>query len=159
MKKLSNLILLSLTLSSPLIHAADGATPAVAQAPKVPAFKAHVLNRAELDALLATPEKVLLIDVRRPDEVTAIGGFPVYLSIQNKDLEKSLAFIPKDRTIVLVSNHAGRAGKAADLLTAKGYNVAGAAGVEGYEAEGGTIAKIVPPLPKQANAQTGAAAQ
>ena len=113
MKTLSRLILLALTLTSPLSFAADTApAPAAAvEVPKAPAFKAHVLNRTEIDALLATPEKVLLIDVRRPDEVTTIGGFPVYLSIQIKDLEKSLAYIPKDRTLVLVSNHAGRAGK------------------------------------------------
>ena len=71
-------------------------------------FKASVLTRAQFDALLAKPEQLLIIDVRRPDELTAKGGFPVYLSIQAKQLEKSLAFIPKDRTIVTVSNHAAR---------------------------------------------------
>ena len=158
MKKLPSLMLLSLALSSPLVHATDSTPAAAPQTPTAPAFKAHVLNRAELDALLATPDKVLLIDVRRPDEVTNIGGFPVYLSIQFKDLEKSLAYIPKDRAIVLVSNHAGRAGKAADLLTEKGYNVAGAAGVEGYAAQGGLVTKIAPSVPAQAhvqNTQTG----
>ena len=152
MKNLFKLISVSLILSSPLVHAADTAPAAPAQAQKAPASNAHILKRAEIDALLATPEKVVLIDVRRPDEVTALGGFPVYLSIQIKDLEKNLVFIPRDRTIVLVSNHAGRAGKAADLLTGKGFNVAGAAGVEGYIAEGGTIVKITPPAPKPAAA-------
>jgi len=37
-----------------------------------------------------------------------IGGFPVYLSIQVADIENSLEWIPKDRTIVTVSNHANR---------------------------------------------------
>jgi rhodanese-related sulfurtransferase len=151
MKNLLRITALSTLLATSLSYAAD-TVPAAPAVQKAPASNAHILKRAEIDNLLATPEKVLLIDVRRPDEVTSIGGFPVYLSIQLKDLEKSLAFIPKDRIIVLVSNHAGRAGKAADLLTAKGFNVAGAAGVEGYEAEGGVIAKIVPPIPKQASA-------
>jgi rhodanese-related sulfurtransferase len=119
-----------------------------AEATQAPAFKAHALTRAELDALLATPEKILIIDVRRPDELTAIGGFPVYLSIQLADLEKSLAFIPKDRQIITVSNHAARAGKAADLLISKGFKVAGAAGAQTYEADGGTLAHITPPPPK-----------
>ncbi len=88
------------------VHAAD-APKADA---KAPAFKAHVLNRAELDALFAKPESVLVIDVRRPDEATSIGSFPVYLSVQLADLEKSTAWISKERTLVLVSNHAGRAG-------------------------------------------------
>jgi rhodanese-related sulfurtransferase len=110
--------------------------------------KAKTLTRAELDQLLATPDKVLLIDVRRPDEISANGGFPVYLSIQLGDLEKHLDAIPRDRIIVTVSNHAARGGKAADLLASKGFNVAGAVGAETYEKEGGTLTKIAPPAKK-----------
>jgi hypothetical protein len=40
-----------------------------------------VLTRAQFDALLAKPDQLLILDVRRPDEVKDIGGFPVYLSI------------------------------------------------------------------------------
>jgi rhodanese-related sulfurtransferase len=98
-----------------------------------------------LDQLLATPDKVLLIDVRRPDEISTNGGFPVYLSIQIGDLEKHLDSIPKDRLIVTVSNHAARGGKAADLLASHGFNVAGAVGAETYEKEGGTLTKIEVP--------------
>jgi rhodanese-related sulfurtransferase len=107
--------------------------------------KAKTLTRAELDQLLATPDKVLLIDVRRPDEISSNGGFPVYLSIQIGDLEKHLDSIPKDRIIVTVSNHAARGGKAADLLASHGFNVAGAVGAETYEKEGGTLTKIEVP--------------
>lgn len=112
--------------------------------------KAHILTRAEFDALLAKPEQVVIIDVRRPDELTANGGFPVYLSIQNSELEKSLAFIPKDRAVITVSNNAGRAGRAADLLAAKGFKVAGAIGANKYAEEGGKIVKIAPPAPRPA---------
>jgi len=74
--------------------------------------------------------------------------------VQNSELEKQLAYLPKDRQIVTVSNHAGRAGAAADLLSAKGYVVAGAAGAEDYEKEGGAhVAHIQPPAP-QASAPT-----
>jgi rhodanese-related sulfurtransferase len=111
--------------------------------------KAKKLTRGELDQLLANPN-TLLIDVRRPDEVSSIGGFPVYLSIQASDLEKHLSEIPRDRVIVTVSNHAGRATRAADLLDSKGFKVAGAAGVEDYEGEGGKITKIE--VPKQQGA-------
>jgi len=110
--------------------------------------QAKVLTRVEIDELLSKPDQVLIIDVRRPDEVTSIGGFPVYLSIQIADLEKSLAFIPKDRTIIALSNHAARGGRAADILTKAGFKVAGAAGAEDYEAQGGTLTKIAPPPPK-----------
>jgi len=118
-----------------------------AQAPttSAPAAHAHVLTRLELDDLLKNPQRLLIVDVRRPDEVTKIGGFPVYLSVQIADLEKQLAWIPKDRRIVTVSNHAARAAKAADLLAANGFDVAGAAGAELYEKDGGTLTKIVPP--------------
>lgn len=130
------------------------ATVAIAQAAEP--SKAHILARAELDALLAKPEQIVIVDVRRPDELTSVGGFPVYLSIQSADLEKSLAFIPKDRIVVTVSNNAGRAGRAADLLAAKGFKVAGAIGAKKYEAEGGKLAKIAPPAqsaPAVASAQ------
>ena len=109
--------------------------------------KSKTLTRVEFDKLLASPASVLVIDVRRPDELTAKGGFPVYLSIQAANLEKSLAFIPKDRTIVTVSNHAARGLKAADLLAGHGFKVAGAIGVENYEEQGGTLTKIAPPAP------------
>lgn len=120
--------------------AAD-AHPYTAKSPK--------LNRAQVDELLAKPDEVLFVDVRRPDELTKIGGFPVYFSVQSNELEQKLAFIPDDRKIVTVSNHAGRAGKSADLLADKGFDVVGAVGVEDYQAEGGSLTKIQPPAPKK----------
>jgi rhodanese-related sulfurtransferase len=118
-------------------------------AQNAPAAKAKTLTRAELDQLLATPDKVLLIDVRRPDEISNNGGFPVYLSIQIGDLEKHLDSIPRDRLIVTVSNHAARGGRAADLLAAHGFNVAGAVGAETYEKEGGTLLRVQVPVKKE----------
>jgi rhodanese-related sulfurtransferase len=112
---------------------------------KAPASTAKVLTNAEFDKLLETPGKVLLIDVRRPDEISSNGGFPVYLSIQAGDLEKHLAEIPRDRLIVTVSNHAARGGRAADLLASKGFKVAGTIGAETYEADGGKLVKIAAP--------------
>ncbi len=103
------------------------------------------LNRAQIDALLARPDKLLIIDVRRPDEVATIGGFPVYLNIQAKDIERHSAFIPRERTIVTVSNHAGRALRAADVLLAKGFKVAGAIGAQNYEKDGGALTITVKP--------------
>ena len=73
------------------------------------------LNRQQLDGLLAYPDQVLIVDVRRPDEITTIGGFPAYLSVQAKDIDSGAVFIPRDRTLITVSNHAGRALKAAEL--------------------------------------------
>ena len=139
MKKLVFMLMVVATLA---VGQADNA-----KGGKKQASLAKVLNRAEIDELLSKPDQVLIIDVRRPDEVKDIGGFPVYLSIQINDLEKSLAYIPKDRTIIALSNHAARGGRAADILTKAGFKVAGAAGAEDYESQGGQLTKIVPPPP------------
>ena len=109
-----------------------------------PASKAKILTRAEFDALLATPGRVLLIDVRRPTEIAQNGGFPVFLNIQADDLEKHLAEIPKDKPLILVSNHAHRAGIAPDLLESKGFKIAGAIGAQVYESDGGKLIKYPP---------------
>ncbi|MDT8406758.1 MAG: DUF1553 domain-containing protein [Methylococcales bacterium] len=99
------------------------------------------VNRATFDALRAHPENLLVIDLRRPDEIAKIGGFAAALNIQFEHLEQHLAFIPKNRTIVTVSNHGGRSGRAADLLAKKGYKVAGWLGAEYYQEEGGSLIK------------------
>ncbi len=109
-------------------------------------FKSPVLDRAQVDAALATPERIVLIDLRRPDEHQSKGAFPVFLSIQADELEKYLAYIPRDRQVITVSNHKGRAGKAADLLASHGFKVLGVAGAETYaEAGGRNIRKIAAP--------------
>jgi rhodanese-related sulfurtransferase len=117
------------------------------------ASKAKILTRAEFDAFLATPGRVLLIDVRRPTEIARNGGFPVYLNIQAADLEKHLAEIPKDKPLVLVSNHAHRAGIAADLLESKGFKIEGAIGAQVYESQGGTLVKYAPERPAAGGAK------
>ena len=109
-------------------------------------YKTQRLDRAAVDALLAEPQKLVVIDVRRPDELQAKGSFPVYLNIQAKEVDKGLAYIPKDRAILTVSNHAHRAGAVGDLLTSKGFKVAGATGSEDYEAQGGkAVVRVLPP--------------
>jgi rhodanese-related sulfurtransferase len=116
--------------------------------------QAKELTRAEFEDLLAKPDQVLLIDLRRPDEVTKVGGFPAYFSIQIADLDKSLAWIPRDRTIITVSNHATRSGQAADILARNGFKVAGTIGAQTYEEQGGKLTKIVPPPVRPADGDT-----
>lgn len=158
MKNLKQVIaFITLALATTLAFAADA--PASKPAADAHPYKGKLvpkLDRAQLDKLLGHPEKILFIDLRRPDELTAIGGFPIYLSVQAKNLAESLDYIPKGRKIVTVSNHAGRAAAAADLLKSKGFNVVGAVGAQDYEAEGGSLTKIAPPK-KKAAADAGAA--
>jgi rhodanese-related sulfurtransferase len=152
--------LLALILLSTAAMAQAPATPAgeTTDTHHAPATKAKQLTNDELDAYLAHPDQVLLLDVRRPDEVSTIGGFPVYLSIQAKDLKNHLSEIPKDRPIITVSNHAARASVAADLLESQGFKVLGAVGADTYQKAGGKLASKIPiPTAPQAG-QTGTAA-
>jgi rhodanese-related sulfurtransferase len=156
---LKPLLVLAASLFASTAFAAD--PPAQAPAQSRPENQTPELTRAQFEALLAHPEKLLVIDVRRPDELTRIGGFPVYLSVQIKELESSLAWIPKDRTIVTVSNHAARSGRAADFLASKGYTVAGTVGAQTFEEQGGKLTRFEVPPPRNANpaaANAGAAA-
>jgi rhodanese-related sulfurtransferase len=155
------LLVLAAAFAAVTTFAAEPAAQSAQQPAARPKAQARELSRAEFEALLAKPEKLLILDVRRPDELTRIGGFPVYLSVQIKELENSLAWIPRDRTIVTVSNHASRSGRAADFLTSKGYKVAGTVGAQTFEEQGGKLTKFeVPPprnpAPAAANATPGA---
>jgi rhodanese-related sulfurtransferase len=149
-KKLLAVAVLALLFTSPFSLAAEHGDGKNAEASSARPYnyKTPKLSRVQIDALLAKPEQLLIIDVRRPDEISKIGTFPVYLNVQIDQLESALPFIPKERSIVTVSNHAGRAGKAGDLLLDKGFRVVGAIGSQNYEEEGGKISKIVPPAPK-----------
>lgn len=154
MKSIGAVAIVACALLSPFAFGQQAGGPGLAGASAAPAwkFKVQKLSRQQVDSLLGKPDQLLIIDVRRPDELTTIGGFPAYLSIQAPDLKKYTAFIPKGRTIITVSNHAVRAGAAGDLLAGKGFKVAGAVGVEDYEGEGGALTRIAPPPPKAADA-------
>ncbi|HTF94514.1 MAG TPA: hypothetical protein VL995_00145 [Cellvibrio sp.] len=114
-------------------------------------YKTQELTVAQVDQWLAKSDQILVIDIRRPDELITYGSFPVFLSVQFSDLEKNIAYIPKERSIITVSNRANRAFAAGDLLSSKGFNVIGAAGSENYEQQGGkAVTKIQKPAPKPA---------
>ncbi len=128
-------------LTSALVGVFLNAAPLLAQSEPAAAASAQItlLDRAQIDALLATPGQVTFIDVRRPDEISAIGSLPVFLNIQFSELDRFFAYIPKDRPVVTLSNHAGRAGRAATLLAQHGFEVAGAVGVQDYQEQGGSL--------------------
>lgn len=140
-----------LTLITLITAFSASVTFAQADAAKKPAvkYKTPELTVAQVDQWLAKADQVLVIDIRRPDELISFGSFPVFLSVQFADLEKLIAYIPKDRSVITVSNHANRAFAAGDLLSSKGFNVVGAAGSENYEQQGGkAVTKIQKPAPK-----------
>jgi rhodanese-related sulfurtransferase len=129
-------------------EAPTAATAASAPAAQPWTYKTKQLDRNQVDRLLGTPKKLLVIDVRRPDELTKYGSFAVYLNVQIKDLPYALDYIPKDRQLLLVSNRAHRAGAAGDLLSSHGFKVAGAIGSRDYEEAGGYIVKVAAPAPR-----------
>lgn len=143
---------------TPATLAVATAAPANASPTVTPAndpaytYKTLRLNRAAFDSLLARPEQLLVLDIRRPDEQLKYGSFPVYLSIQTNEVQRSLPYIPHDRLIVTVSNRAHRAGAVGDILSGLGYHVVGAIGVLDYQDEGGALTKIVAPPPRTAAA-------
>ena len=155
MKKIASFLIVA-SLASAAVAAQAPALPGAqsGRTAGAPAFASKKLTRVEFDRLRDNPAGLLVLDVRRPDELSSIGGFPAYLSIQAAELEKSLAWIPKDRAIVTVSNHAARAGRAADLLVKNGFNVVGAIGAQDYESEGGTLVKFGPPSPAAGRGET-----
>jgi len=78
--------------------------------------------------VLSKPEQALILDIRRPDELTKIGGFPVYLSIQTSDVQRALASYRKTASSSSCQTAAHRAGAVGDILHGLGYNVIGATG-------------------------------
>lgn len=155
MTRLHTLALAALLIAAPLVQAQTApAAPAAAAEWK---YKTQRLKAAEVDALLARPDQLLVLDLRRPDELIKYGSFPVFLNIQNRDLDKHLAYLPRDRVILTVSNHAQRAGRAGDLLAEKGFKVAGATGSEDYAKEGGKAVAHIQPPPPRAQAAAGGA--
>jgi rhodanese-related sulfurtransferase len=146
---------LAAALSLSALTAQAQQAPAAAPAASAPAYvappwtyKTKQLSRNDVDKLVGNPKKLLVIDVRRPDEISKYGTLPVYLNIQINDLPEVLDYIPRDRVIVTVSNRAHRAGAAGDLLSSKGFKVAGALGSEDYREAGGAIFKIPVPAPR-----------
>jgi rhodanese-related sulfurtransferase len=125
-----------LLLTSLLAAAVLAAAPQEKK-PAAPAGKE--IKRAELDSFLAHPEKIFVLDLRSADEIAKIGTLPGYVNIPIEQLEARLAEIPKDKTILPVSNHAVRAWKAQAILEKHGYRVPGGIGVQNYEKEGGKL--------------------
>jgi rhodanese-related sulfurtransferase len=156
LKKLALLTMLSTVALAQ--QATPPAGPNGARPQRAP-VRAKTLTNDEFDAYLAHPDQVLLVDVRRPDEVSTIGGFPVYLSVQIKDLKAHLAEIPRDRPIITVSNHAARAGSAADTLSDAGFKVIGAIGADTYQKAGGKLAVKIPVPPAGAGGEVAGGAR
>ncbi len=81
----------------------------------------------------------LVVDVREPDEY-ARGHVPGAQLLPLGDLPVRMQELPRDQTLYLICQGGGRSGKAADLLTAAGYDVRSVAGgTTGWTEAGGQV--------------------
>jgi gluconolactonase len=122
-------------LALPLIVSAQDNNIATAES----ASAIVALDRSQIDSLLASPDTVIFIDLRRAEEIAANGGLPVYLNIQLSELDRFLPYIPRNRSVVTISNRGHRAQAGAALLALSGFTVLGAVGALDYQDQGGTL--------------------
>lgn len=109
------------------------ASMAVAQPPSGDTKK---LTPEQVKEMLASKQRVFLLDVREPKELEELGAIDGYVNIPLGQLESRLAEVPKDRTVITVCRVGGRAGRAAELLSKNGYRTAGATGVVQWKEKG-----------------------
>ena len=86
--------------------------------------------------------KYYFLDVREPNELEQYGSVKGYVNIPLGQVEKRMSEIPKDRTIVTMCEHGGRATRAAELLQKNGYKVVGACGHADYREKGYESVKV-----------------
>jgi rhodanese-related sulfurtransferase len=91
-------------------------------------------------------EKVLIIDVRREDEVKP-GSIPGAVNISMAELEARMKDISKDVQVVFVCDHGNRSSLAAEMFEKKGYKASTFCALEGWKAKGYKVAEIRRPDP------------
>lgn len=94
--------------------------------------KTKTVNSEELEKLLHDEKNLFLLDVREPKEIEDYGSLKGYVNIPLGQLESRLKEVPKDKVILTMCERAGRAGRAADLLTKNGYKVVAACGLKDW---------------------------
>ena len=96
-------------------------SPGVAQPPAgdQPQFKR--LTADELKAMIDGQEKMLLLDVREPQELEKLGALKGFVNIPLGQVGKRLGEVPKGTLIVSVCNRAVHAASAAGILHKNGH--------------------------------------
>jgi rhodanese-related sulfurtransferase len=106
------------------VFLAAGATPGTnGSAPQSVEQMAPVIAPVALKALLATPTKIMLVDVREPDEFAA-GHIEGARLIPLGTLEASYRELPKGVKLVVYCRSGKRSAKAVNFLLAHGYGQA-----------------------------------
>ncbi len=92
------------------------------------------INAGELNRMIESTDKLLLLDVREPFELTAFGKIPNVVNIPLGELKRRITELPedKDTPIVSICQSGNRSKSAAAILHQSGYTKI-------YNLEGGTI--------------------
>ena len=94
------------------------------------------LTPEELAQALEKKDKVFLLDVREPNELTESGAIDGYVNIPLGQLESRLKEVPKDKLIITYCMRGNRAGRAAEILEKAGYEVYGSCGITQWKEKG-----------------------
>ncbi len=91
---------------------------------------------AKLKQRMDAGEKIFLLDVRRPEELTEHGAIEGHVNIPIDQLEDRLSEVPKDQPVVVYCMHGGRASRGADILAKHGYPAAQYGGITDWKDAG-----------------------
>jgi rhodanese-related sulfurtransferase len=94
------------------------------------------LTPDELAKALEDKTKIFLLDVREPAELEQTGVIDGYVNIPLGQLQARLNEVPKDKLIITMCMRGNRAGRAAAILEAAGYQVYGSCGIVPYQEAG-----------------------
>lgn len=98
-----------------MLVAPDTASAGAAATPVLPDASAGIIPIDEFQTLLAgTPEDVLLVDVRDPEEFEA-GHIPGSVNMPVGDLEDLVFDLPTDKRVIYLCTSGGRSGEAYDI--------------------------------------------
>lgn len=120
-------LLAALTIA--IMTACGGAAPASAPTAPAAAQPFTDISVQELKASLDAGEKLLLLDVRTPEEYTGDGHVAGSVLIPVDQVESRLSEIPKDTPVVCICRSGNRSRTACETLAANGYS--GLRNVEG----------------------------
>jgi rhodanese-related sulfurtransferase len=83
---------------------------------------AKPLKASELLQKISSGEKLYLVDVRQPEELTGpLGALPGVKNIPLPDFGSRFIEVPKDREVIILCRSGNRSSQAVSLLIRQGY--------------------------------------
>ena len=120
------LILVAALLAIPSIYAQE----------KFAKSDAKQLTTDDIKKLVDSKAKMVVVDVREPDELEKLGTLEGVMNIPLGQVESRWSEVPKDVPLVVLCNRGARAGKAADVFKEHGYKDVSYGGLREWKARG-----------------------